>query len=126
MTPKSKSNNLVITLRGKGGSGRYGGAVCQANRVHKHALRDFDFSAARTAKAHSGRPFRPRYRHRHRQQGTTLIVDFLKTSLPRNLQRKLDVVDLQRRYKVRYFVQGDNMQQIEPKGWREHAACKLT
>ncbi len=32
-----------------------------------------------------------------RQQGKTLIVDFIKTSLPRNLERRLDVAGLRHR-----------------------------
>jgi type IV pilus assembly protein PilQ len=59
-----------------------------------------------------------------RQQGTTLIVDFLKTSLPRNLQRKLDVIDFATPVQgVDTFAQGDNVRMvIEPKGQWEHAA----
>lgn len=59
-----------------------------------------------------------------RQQGTTLIVDFLKTNLPRNLQRKLDVVDFATPVQdVDTFAQGDNVRMvIEPKGDWEHSA----
>jgi type IV pilus assembly protein PilQ len=59
-----------------------------------------------------------------RQQGATLIVDFLKTKLPRNLQRKLDVVDFATPVQgVDTFAQGDNVRMvIEPKGRWEHAA----
>ena len=59
-----------------------------------------------------------------RQQGTTLIVDFLKTNLPRNLQRKLDVVDFATPVQdVDTFAQGNNVRMvIEPKGDWEHSA----
>ena len=59
-----------------------------------------------------------------RQQGTTLIVDFLKTNLPRNLQRKLDVVDFATPVQnVDTFAQGNNVRMvIEPKGNWEHSA----
>ncbi|HEX5338512.1 MAG TPA: type IV pilus secretin PilQ family protein, partial [Gallionella sp.] len=59
-----------------------------------------------------------------RQQGTSLIVDFLKTNLPRNLQRKLDVVDFATPVQgVDTYAQGENVRMvIEPKGLWEHAA----
>ena len=53
-----------------------------------------------------------------------MIVDFLKTNLPRNLQRKLDVVDFATPVQdVDTFAQGDNVRMvIEPTGNWEHAA----
>lgn len=59
-----------------------------------------------------------------RRQGTKLIVDFMKTNLPRNLQRKLDVADFATPVQmVDTFAQGDNIRmEIEPKGNWEHAA----
>lgn len=58
------------------------------------------------------------------RQGTKLIVDFLKTNLPRNLQRKLDVVDFATPVQMLdTYTQGDNIRMvIEPKGIWEHAA----
>lgn len=58
------------------------------------------------------------------RQGTKLIVDFMKTNLPRKLQRKLDVVDFATPVQmVDTFAQGDNIRMvIEPKGIWEHAA----
>ncbi|MGB8076788.1 MAG: type IV pilus secretin PilQ [Gallionella sp.] len=59
-----------------------------------------------------------------KQQGTLLIVDFLKTSMPHNLQRKLDVGDFATPVQdVDTFVQGDNVRmEIEPHGQWEYAA----
>jgi type IV pilus assembly protein PilQ len=59
-----------------------------------------------------------------RQQGKTLIVDFVKTSLPRNLERRLDVQDFGTPVvSVDTFKQGPNTRMvIEPKGLWEHAA----
>ena len=59
-----------------------------------------------------------------RQQGKLLIVDFLKTSLPRNLQRRLDVQDFATPIvAVDTLSQGGNTRMIiEPKGLWEHAA----
>ena len=52
------------------------------------------------------------------------IVDFMKTSLPRNLQRKLDVTDFGTPVEgIDTFVQGDDVRMIiEPKGLWEHNA----
>ena len=59
-----------------------------------------------------------------RQQGKTLIVDFIKTSLPRNLERRLDVQDFGTPIvTVDTFNQGGNARMIvEPKGLWEHSA----
>ena len=59
-----------------------------------------------------------------RQQGKTLIVDFIKTSLPRNLERRLDVQDFATPIvSVDTFAQGANVRMIvEPKGLWEHSA----
>jgi type IV pilus assembly protein PilQ len=59
-----------------------------------------------------------------RQQGKVLIVDFQKTSLPRNLERRLDVGDFATPVMtVDTFAQGANTRMvIEPKGLWEHAA----
>jgi type IV pilus assembly protein PilQ len=59
-----------------------------------------------------------------RQQGKLLIVDFLKTSLPRNLQRRLDVQDFGTPIAtVDTLAQGANTRMIiEPKGLWEHSA----
>ncbi len=59
-----------------------------------------------------------------RQQGKTLIVDFMKTSLPRNLERRLDVQDFGTPVlTVDTFSQGGNARMvIEPKGLWEHSA----
>ncbi|HEY0665451.1 MAG TPA: type IV pilus secretin PilQ [Gallionella sp.] len=59
-----------------------------------------------------------------RQQGEKLVVDFLKTRLPKNLQRKLDVGDFATPVQgVDTFTQGENVRMlIEPSGLWEHAA----
>ena len=59
-----------------------------------------------------------------KQQGTSLIVDFMSTSLPSNLQRKLDVVDFGTPIQeVDTFMQGDHVRMvIKPKGLWEHVA----
>ncbi len=59
-----------------------------------------------------------------RQQGKNLIVDFIKTNLPRNLERRLDVQDFGTPIvAVDTFNQGGNTRMvIEPKGLWEHSA----
>jgi type IV pilus assembly protein PilQ len=59
-----------------------------------------------------------------RQQGRQLIVDFQKTSVPRNLQRRLDVADFNTPVTtVDTFEQNGNARMsIEPKGIWEYSA----
>ena len=59
-----------------------------------------------------------------RQQGKNLIVDFMKTTLPRNLERRLDVNDFGTPVvTIDTFPQGSNTRMvIEPQGLWEHSA----
>lgn len=59
-----------------------------------------------------------------RQQGQTVVVDFLKTSLPEVLRRKLDVADFGTPVStISTIAQGENVRMIiEPKGLWEHSA----
>jgi type IV pilus assembly protein PilQ len=59
-----------------------------------------------------------------RQQGQNIVIEFLKTSLPDNLRRRLDVVDFGTPVNtVSAFQQGENVRMvIEPKGTWEHNA----
>jgi type IV pilus assembly protein PilQ len=59
-----------------------------------------------------------------RQQGKALIVDFIKTTVPRNLERRLDVGDFATPVvTIDTFSQGGNARMvIEPKGLWEHSA----
>ncbi|MBI3375975.1 MAG: type IV pilus secretin PilQ [Betaproteobacteria bacterium] len=91
----------------------------------KHAIRDIDFRRGRTgearviidlADADTGIDLR--------QQGQNLVVEFVKTSLPDNLRRRLDVVDFATPVQtINTFQQGENVRMvIEPKGNFEHNA----
>jgi type IV pilus assembly protein PilQ len=126
---KIEGNNLLITLHGKAAD------VAPINDnarfaetkqgTQKHTLRDIDFRRGENGEGRIQVDLSdPGIGIDIRQQGTTLIVDFLKTNLPRNLQRKLDVVDFATPVQgVDTFVQGDNVRMIiEPKGLWEHAA----
>ena len=59
-----------------------------------------------------------------RQQGQTLVVEFLKTALPEGLRRRLDVSDFGTPVQsVTTFQSGDRVRMvIEPKGAWEHSA----
>ncbi len=91
----------------------------------KHAIREVDFRRGRggegrvvieLADANTGIDIR--------QQGQQLIVDFLKTSLPDNLRKRLDVGDFATPVStISTFQQGENVRMvIEPKGLWEHNA----
>lgn len=122
-------NNMLITLHAKPvdlmavrGISRFAEAD---KEVQKHTLRDIDFHRGKNGEGRIQVDLSdPGIGIDIRQQGTQLIVDFLKTSLPRNLQRKLDVVDFATPVQgVDTFAQGDNVRMvIEPKGIWEHAA----
>lgn len=126
---KIDGNNLMITLHGKptdmvatSTTSRFAEAK---PGTQKHELRDIDFRRGKNGEGRIQVDLSdPGIGIDIRQQGTTLIVDFLKTSLPRNLQRKLDVVDFATPVQgVDTFVQGDNVRMvIEPHGLWEHAA----
>lgn len=126
---KIDGNNLLITLQGKAA---VAGTVTAPSRfaeakkgAQQHSLRDIDFRRGKNGEGRIQVDLSdPGIGIDIRQQGTTLIVDFLKTGLPRNLQRKLDVVDFATPVQsVDTFAQGDNVRLvIEPRGSWEHAA----
>lgn len=59
-----------------------------------------------------------------RQQGQNIVIEFLKTSLPESMRRRLDVVDFATPVQtVSTFQQGENVRMvIEAKGQWEHNA----
>lgn len=126
---KIDGNNLLITLQGKAAGQA---ATASTSRfaeakqdTQKHTLRDIDFRRGKNGEGRIQVDLSdPGIGIDIRQQGTTLIIDFLNTALPRNLQRKLDVVDFATPVQgLDTFVQGDNVRMvIEPKGLWEHAA----
>ena len=97
----------------------------RADTQASHALRDLDF---RRGKDGEGRVVVELSDNGVgvdvRQQGQQLIVDFLRTRLPDNLRRRLDVGDFGTPVRqVRAFQQGDNTRLvIEPQGSWEHNA----
>jgi len=123
-------NDVLITLQPKG----VGGGAEPVAAAHfadasagsqTHSLRDIDFRRGKNGEgrvqidlsdADIGIDIK--------QQGKVLIADFQRTSLPRNLQRKLDVSDFATPVQmVDAFVQGGNARlSIEPKGLWEYSA----
>ena len=125
---KIDGNNLKITLHDKSAEAAAGSTARFAEArqdSQQHELRDIDFHRGKNGEGRIQVDLSdPGIGIDIRQQGTTLIVDFLKTKLPRNLQRKLDVVDFATPVQdVDTFAQGDNVRMvIAPKGNWEHAA----
>jgi type IV pilus assembly protein PilQ len=119
--------NVLITLHGKTASqmvttSRFAEA---AQGVQKHTLNGVDFRRGKNGEGRIQVDLSdPGVGIDIHRQGTKLIVEFLKTNLPRNLQRKLDVMDFATPVQnVDTFAQGDNIRMvIEPKGTWEHAA----
>ncbi len=125
-----EGNDVLITLQPKG----VGGGAAPVAAAHfadtsagaqKHSLRDIDFRRGKNGEgrvqidlsdADIGIDIR--------QQGKALVVDFQRTSLPRNLQRKLDVSDFATPVQLLdAYVQGGNARlSIEPKGLWEYSA----
>jgi type IV pilus assembly protein PilQ len=97
----------------------------QGDAKTTHALRDVDF---RRGKDGEGRVVvdlsDPGVGVDIRQQGQQIVVDFVKTKLPDNLRRQLDVGDFGTPVKmVRAMQQGENARLIiEPQGTWEHNA----
>ena len=91
----------------------------------KHAVRDVDF---RRGRAGEGRVIVDLSDTSTgidiRTQGSNIVVEFLKASLPDNLRRRLDVTDFATPVDaVSLFQQGENVRMvIEPKGQWEHNA----
>ena len=125
-----EGNEVLITLQPKG----LVGGVTTVAEAHfanstvseqSHSLRDIDFRRGANGEgriqidlsdANIGIDIK--------QQGKALIVDFQRATLPRNLQRKLDVADFATPVQmIDAFVQGSNARlSIEPKGLWEYSA----
>ncbi|MGQ0544461.1 MAG: type IV pilus secretin PilQ [Betaproteobacteria bacterium] len=122
---------VLITLSEATGTGTAqapGGQVAhfaQGRADAKHAIRDVDF---RRGRAGEGRVLVELSDTSTgidiRQQGQNIVVEFLKTTLPDNLRRRLDVIDFGTPVNtVATFQQGENVRMvIEPKGQWEHNA----
>jgi type IV pilus assembly protein PilQ len=124
-----EGNTLVITLAETPVAQQPAGAgvaqFAEGRQDIKHAVRDIDFRRGRGGEGRvvvdlsdstTGIDIRV--------QGQNIVVDFLKTSLPENLRRRLDVIDFGTPVStVSTFQQADNVRMvIEPRGQWEHNA----
>ena len=124
-----EGNNLLITLQRKEAGGRDTApthfAEVKAGAQQKHSLRDLDFRRGKNGEGHVQIDLSDSdIGIDIKQQGRLLLVDFQHTSLPRNLQRKLDVTDFGTPVQLMdAFTQGDSVRlAIEPKGLWEYSA----
>jgi len=125
--PKAEGNTLIMMLKPVEGT-----ADAQVSRfaeaksgTQKHSLRDVDFHRGKNGEGRIQVDLSdPNVGIDIKRQGKTLTVDFLKTSLPRNLQRKLDVGDFATPVQILdTFEQGENVRLvIEPKNQWEYSA----
>lgn len=125
--PKIEENNLVITLKPvEGVAGSQVSSFAESKpSTQKHSLRDVDFHRGKNGEGRVQIDLSdPNVGIDIKKQGKILIVDFLKTSLPRNLQRKLDVTDFATPVQILdTFEQGENVRLIiEPKNQWEYSA----
>jgi len=131
---KVAGKDLLITLQGTASSTAAASPSGPSTVSHfaeggtgpqKHAVRDIDF---RRGNAGEGRVVIDLSDNSTgidlRTQGRTIVIDLLQTSLPKNLERRLNVVDFATPVQtIEAFRQGDNTRiVIEPKGQWEHAA----
>ncbi len=125
-----EGNTVIVTIDGSGGVATAVNAAGlpiapKAPETGKQVLRDIDF---RRGAGGEGRIVIDLPSNQIavdvRQQGQTIIVDFLKTSLPEVLRRRLDVTDFATPVQtVTTTPQGENVHMvIEPKGLWEHSA----
>src|SRR3989475_7408164 len=126
---KIEGSSLLITLAATGGAQQAatGGAArfAEGRLDVQHALKDVNFRRGRGGEGRivvelsdtsTGVDIR--------QQGQTVIVDFLKTSVSDVLRKRYDVVDFATPVQTfSVFPQGDNVRMvIEPRGLWEHNA----
>jgi type IV pilus assembly protein PilQ len=120
---------LLITLQGAAAAASPSGVTTHFAEPRagdpRHALRDIDF---RRGGAGEGRVVVDLSDSAVgidlRLQGRTIVVDFLNTTLPQNLRRRLDVTDFGTAVQtIDAFAQGSNTRVvIEPRGTWEHTA----
>ena len=125
-----EGNTVVVTIDGSGGVATAidsAGVPVLAKTavVGKQAIRDIDF---RRGAGGEGRIVVDLPNNQIgvdvRQQGQTIVVDFLKASLPDVLRRRMDVLDFATPVNtITTTPQGENVRMvIEPKGLWEHSA----
>jgi type IV pilus assembly protein PilQ len=127
---KVEGNSFVITLSAaapaRAGAAATGAPTFAEGRSDvAHALQDVNFRRGRGGEGRIVVELSdPSTGVDIRQQGQTVIVDFLKTSVPEVLRKRYDVVDFATPVQsFSVFPQGDNVRMvIEPRGLWEHNA----
>ncbi len=124
-TSRIEGSNLIVTLSSVSGAGSASRFAEALPGTPGHTLRDIDFRRGpngegriEVALSDSGVGIDIR------REGKRLVVDFIKTSAPRALQRKLDVTDFGTPVSlVDTFAQGSNVRMVvEPTGQWEQVA----
>jgi type IV pilus assembly protein PilQ len=124
-----EGNVVYVTLTEQAGATVQGPVVSRFAEARPgevtHALRDIDFRRGRNGE---GRIIVDLSDNQTgidiRQQGRTLVIDFLRTTLPRNLERRLDVADFATPVATidTFSQRGDARMVIEPRGLWEYSA----
>ncbi len=122
-------NNVVVTIDGSGGVATPVNSVgmpvaSAAPQSTKQAIRDVDFRRGTEGEGRVVVDLPGQVAVDVRQQGQNIVVDFLKTSLPDILRRRLDVADFGTPVKnITTTAVGENVRMtIEPQGLWEHSA----
>lgn len=128
---KIEGNTILVTLGGSAAAGSSTPAPAAQTFAQvkpgdgAHSLRDVDFRRGRTGE---GRIMVDLSDNQVgidlRTQGRSLIIDFLNTAVPKNLARRLDVVDFGTPVEsIETFAQGNGTRMvITPRGAWEHSA----
>lgn len=125
---RAEGNSLLITLQRRGGGEAQAGVAhfAEGNTAKQgHSLQDIDFHRGKNGEGRVQIDLSdPDVGIDIRQQGRLLLVDFQKTGIPKNLQRKLDVSDFGTPVQlIDAFQQGDGVRlAIDPKGLWEYSA----
>jgi type IV pilus assembly protein PilQ len=127
-----EGNNVIVTIDGSGGIATavnsaglpIAGPANTATVAGKQAIRDVDFRRGTEGEGRVVVDLPGQVVADVRQQGKNIVVDFLKTSLPDVLRRRLDVGDFGTPVKtVTATQQGENVRMIiESSGLWEHSA----
>jgi type IV pilus assembly protein PilQ len=128
---KIEGNTILVTLGGSASAGTSTPAPAAQTFAQvrpgdgKHSLRDVDFRRGRTGE---GRVMVDLSDNQVgidlRTQGRSLIIDFINTAVPKNLARRLDVVDFGTPVEsIETYAQGNGTRMvITPRGAWEHSA----
>lgn len=124
-----EGNNVIVTIDGSGGTPTAMNsagmpASYAAAATGRQSIRDIDFRRGSEGEGRIVVDLPGQVGVDVRQQGQTIVVDFLKTGLPDILRRRLDVGDFGTPVKtITTAAQGDNVRMtIEPRGLWEHSA----